>query len=68
MRQMHLEQRYLFFFFKRNFTNFLKFRHVGMFPMDMPKNIKFAINYFMSVGLGVITEEMKSVRTELSTA
>ena len=31
----------------------------GMFPMDVPKNTKFAINYFTSIGLGVITEEMR---------
>ena len=27
----------------------------GMFPMDVPKNTRFAINYFTSIGLGVIT-------------
>ena len=31
----------------------------GMFLMDVPKNTRFAINYFMSVGLGVISEEMR---------
>lgn len=31
----------------------------GMFPMDVPKNTRFAINYFTSIGLGVITEEMR---------
>ncbi|KII89326.1 hypothetical protein PLICRDRAFT_110045 [Plicaturopsis crispa FD-325 SS-3] len=31
----------------------------GMFPMDNPKNTRFAINYFTSIGLGVITEEMR---------
>ncbi|OAX41880.1 MIF4G-domain-containing protein [Rhizopogon vinicolor AM-OR11-026] len=30
-----------------------------MFPMDNPKNTRFSINYFTSVGLGVLTEEMR---------
>jgi pre-mRNA-splicing factor CWC22 len=35
-------------------------RHcAGMFPMDIPKNTRFAINYFTSIGLGVLTEEMR---------
>ncbi|KIY46893.1 hypothetical protein FISHEDRAFT_60047, partial [Fistulina hepatica ATCC 64428] len=31
----------------------------GMFPMDIPKNTRFSINYFTSIGLGVVTEEMR---------
>ncbi|KAK7061197.1 hypothetical protein R3P38DRAFT_3383459 [Favolaschia claudopus] len=31
----------------------------SMFPVDIPKNTRFAINYFTSIGLGVITEEMR---------
>ena len=31
----------------------------GMFPLDNPKNTRFAINYFTSTGLGAITEEMR---------
>ncbi|KAJ3819091.1 MIF4G-domain-containing protein [Lentinula raphanica] len=31
----------------------------GMFPMDVPKNTRFSINYFTSIGLGVVTEEMR---------
>jgi pre-mRNA-splicing factor CWC22 len=31
----------------------------SMFPMDVPKNTRFAINYFTSIGLGVVTEEMR---------
>jgi hypothetical protein len=27
--------------------------------MDVPKNTRFAINYFTSIGLGVITEAMR---------
>ncbi|EKM56034.1 uncharacterized protein PHACADRAFT_145057 [Phanerochaete carnosa HHB-10118-sp] len=31
----------------------------SMFPMDNPKDTRFAINYFTSIGLGVVTEEMR---------
>ncbi|KAJ7777836.1 hypothetical protein DFH07DRAFT_565912 [Mycena maculata] len=31
----------------------------GMFPVDVPKNTRFAINYFTSIGLGIVTEEMR---------
>ncbi|KAH8824655.1 hypothetical protein DL96DRAFT_1501554 [Flagelloscypha sp. PMI_526] len=31
----------------------------NMFPMDNPKNTRFSINYWTSIGLGVITEEMR---------
>ncbi|KAI0737902.1 hypothetical protein C8Q80DRAFT_1263008 [Daedaleopsis nitida] len=31
----------------------------GMFPMDNPKDTRFAINYFTSIGLGPVTEEMR---------
>ncbi|KAI0293382.1 armadillo-type protein [Russula brevipes] len=31
----------------------------GMFPMDNPKNSRFSINYFTSIGLGALTEEMR---------
>ncbi|CAK5275892.1 unnamed protein product [Mycena citricolor] len=31
----------------------------GMFPMDVPKNTRFAINYYTSIGLGAITEDMR---------
>ena len=29
----------------------------GLFPRDNPKNIRFSINYFTAIGLGVLTEE-----------
>lgn len=32
----------------------------GLFPMDNPKNTRFAINYYTSIGLGRITEEMRN--------
>ncbi|WVQ75202.1 pre-mRNA-splicing factor CWC22 [Cryptococcus sp. DSM 104548] len=31
----------------------------GMFPMDNPKNTRFAINYFTSIGMGKVTEDMR---------
>lgn len=31
----------------------------GMFPMDNPKNTRFSINYFTSIGMGAVTEEMR---------
>jgi pre-mRNA-splicing factor CWC22 len=31
----------------------------GMFPMDNPKNTRFAINYFTSINLGPLTDEMR---------
>jgi pre-mRNA-splicing factor CWC22 len=31
----------------------------GMFPMDNPKDTRFAINYFTSIELGAITEDMR---------
>ncbi|ORX37969.1 armadillo-type protein [Kockovaella imperatae] len=38
----------------------LKPAFAGMFPMDNPKNTRFAINYFTSIGMGKITEEMRT--------
>lgn len=32
----------------------------AMFPMDNPKNTRFAINYFTSIGLGKVTEDMRT--------
>ncbi|KAI9592572.1 hypothetical protein BDF19DRAFT_205697 [Syncephalis fuscata] len=31
----------------------------GIFPVDNPKNTRFAINYFTSIGLGGLTEELR---------
>ncbi|CAJ1386664.1 unnamed protein product [Effrenium voratum] len=33
---------------------------VGLFPKDHPKNVRFAINYFTAIGLGVLTEDLRS--------
>ncbi|DAA79770.1 TPA_exp: Uncharacterized protein A8136_0543 [Trichophyton benhamiae CBS 112371] len=30
----------------------------GIFPTDNPRNTRFSINYFTSIGMGVLTEEM----------
>jgi len=32
---------------------------VGLFPKDHPKNVRFAINYFTAIGLGVLTEDLR---------
>ncbi|PKK46737.1 hypothetical protein CI102_6978 [Trichoderma harzianum] len=31
----------------------------GIFPRENPRNIRFSINYFTSIGMGVLTEEMR---------
>ncbi|RFU34801.1 hypothetical protein B7463_g1507, partial [Scytalidium lignicola] len=31
----------------------------GLFPRDIPRNIRFSINYFTSIGMGAVTEEMR---------
>ena len=31
----------------------------GLFPMDNPRNTRFSINYFTSIGMGMLTEEMR---------
>ena len=31
----------------------------GIFPMDNPRNTRFSINYFTSIGMGALTEEMR---------
>nr|ASF90261.1 hypothetical protein SPAR03995 [Bartheletia paradoxa] len=33
--------------------------YVNMFPVDNPKNTRFAINYFTAIGLGAVTETMR---------
>ena len=41
----------------------------NMFPTDNPKNTRFSINYFTSVGLGVLTEDMREyLKVSLSAA
>lgn len=31
----------------------------GIFPTDNPRNTRFSINYFTSIGMGVLTEDMR---------
>lgn len=37
----------------------LKEFFAGLFPKDHPKNTRFAINFFTSIGLGPLTEELR---------
>lgn len=32
----------------------------GLFPTDNPKNTRFSINYFTSIGMGKVTEDMRT--------
>lgn len=34
-------------------------RFEGLFPRDSPKNTRFAINFFTSIGLGGLTDELR---------
>ena len=38
--------------FKDHFT--------GLFPTDHPKNTRFSINFFTSIGLGILTENLRA--------
>ena len=33
----------------------------GLFPSDHPKNTRFAINFFTSIGQGALTEELRAI-------
>lgn len=37
----------------------LRPNYEGLFPLDNPRNTRFSINYFTSIGMGGITEEMR---------
>lgn len=37
----------------------LRTSYEGIFPMDTPQHTRFAINYFTSIGMGQLTEEMR---------
>ena len=39
--------------------DFLRSSFEGLFPTDNPRNTRFSINYFTSIGMGGITEEMR---------
>jgi len=40
---------------------YLKVHFEGLFPMDSLKNLRFSINFFTSIGLGGLTEELREV-------
>lgn len=33
----------------------------GLFPRENPRNVRFSINYFTSIGMGAVTEEMREM-------
>ena len=37
----------------------------GLFPKDSPRNMRFSINFFTSIGLGGLTDRMREVLKEL---
>jgi len=37
----------------------LKEHFQGLFPKDHPKNTRFAINFFTSIGVGALTEDLR---------
>lgn len=39
--------------------DFLRSSYGGLFPVDNPRNTRFSINYFTSIGMGAVTEEMR---------
>lgn len=39
--------------------DFLRSSYEGLFPLDNPRNTRFSINYFTSIGMGAITEGMR---------
>lgn len=39
--------------------DFLRPSFDGLFPTDNPRNTRFSINYFTSIGMGAVTEEMR---------
>lgn len=38
---------------------FLQTAYTGIFPKDVPRNTRFSINYFTSIGMGQVTEGMR---------
>ena len=38
----------------------------GLFPKDHPKNTRFAINFFTSIGQGALTEELRVIHQQQS--
>ena len=44
---------------KRFKDDMMKTNFQGIFPKDNPRNTRFSINYFTSIGMGGLTEEMR---------
>ncbi|KIY00916.1 pre-mRNA-splicing factor cwc22 [Fonsecaea multimorphosa CBS 102226] len=44
---------------KRMKDDILRPSFSGLFPTDTPRNTRFAINYFTSIGMGALTEDMR---------
>lgn len=38
----------------------------GLFPKDHPKNVRFAINYYTAIGLGVLTEDLRDFLEQMA--
>ena len=38
---------------------YLQEAYLGIFPKDNPRNTRFSINYFTSIGMGQVTEDMR---------
>ena len=45
--------------------DYLRDNFKGIFPTDNPRNTRFSINYFTSIGMGGLTEEMREHLTKL---
>ena len=45
---------------KRFKDDLMKANFQGIFPTDNPRNIRFSINYFTSIGMGGLTEELRT--------
>ncbi|KAE8353041.1 hypothetical protein BDV28DRAFT_134019 [Aspergillus coremiiformis] len=39
----------------------------GLFPTDNPRNTRFSVNYFTSIGFGILTEDMREYLKNLPT-
>lgn len=44
---------------KRMKDDILRPSFSGIFPTDNPRNTRFSVNYFTSIGMGMLTEEMR---------
>ncbi|RVX66363.1 Pre-mRNA-splicing factor cwc22 [Exophiala mesophila] len=44
---------------KRMKDDILRPSFTGIFPTDNPRNTRFSVNYFTSIGMGMLTEEMR---------